>query len=127
MNDAAPRAGALGTQVVVDLEDCDVLRLDDPSWLEDFASDLALTVEARVLTSVRKRFEPQGETYLAILSASHLAIHTWPEHRAVTVDIFVCGRHVDPRLIESKCIEAFGATGANCSVRGRGITRETES
>lgn len=37
------------------------------------------------------RFEPHGLTYLVLLAQSHLAAHTWPEHRYMAVDFFTCG------------------------------------
>lgn len=36
------------------------------------------------------QFEPQGVTGTVLLAESHLAIHTWPEHGFVTVDVYVC-------------------------------------
>src|SRR6476659_8742600 len=36
------------------------------------------------------QFEPQGVTGTVLLAESHLAIHTWPESRSATVDVFVC-------------------------------------
>src|SRR4029450_9571206 len=36
------------------------------------------------------QFSPQGVTGTVLLSESHLAIHTWPEHGFVTVDVYVC-------------------------------------
>jgi S-adenosylmethionine decarboxylase len=35
-------------------------------------------------------FEPQGVTGTVLLAESHVAIHTWPEHRFVTIDVYVC-------------------------------------
>jgi spermidine synthase/S-adenosylmethionine decarboxylase len=34
--------------------------------------------------------EPAGATGAVVLAESHLAIHTWPELRAVTLDLYVC-------------------------------------
>jgi S-adenosylmethionine decarboxylase len=31
-----------------------------------------------------------GVTGVVLLAESHLAVHTWPELRAVTLDVFVC-------------------------------------
>jgi len=45
------------------------------------------------LTVVGERFyqfEPQGVTGTVLLAESHVAIHTWPEHRFVTIDVYVC-------------------------------------
>jgi S-adenosylmethionine decarboxylase proenzyme len=36
------------------------------------------------------QFEPQGVTGTVLLAESHVAIHTWPEHGFVTVDVYVC-------------------------------------
>lgn len=55
-------------------------------------------VEAAGLTIVGDRFhqfEPQGVTGAVILAESHLAIHTWPEMRSVTVDVYVCNYTTD--------------------------------
>ncbi|HEC39095.1 MAG TPA: S-adenosylmethionine decarboxylase proenzyme, partial [bacterium] len=31
-----------------------------------------------------------GYSAIAILKTSHVAIHTWPEHGYISVDIFIC-------------------------------------
>ncbi len=41
------------------------------------------------------QFEPQGVTGTVLLAESHLAIHTWPEHGFVTVDVYVCNYQSD--------------------------------
>ena len=33
---------------------------------------------------------PGGVTGVVLLAESHLAVHTWPEARAVTLDLYVC-------------------------------------
>jgi S-adenosylmethionine decarboxylase proenzyme len=55
-------------------------------------------VEKAGLTIVGERFhqfDPQGVTGAVILAESHLAIHTWPEMGAVTVDVYVCNFTTD--------------------------------
>jgi len=39
-------------------------------------------------------FDPIGLTAVAVLQESHIAIHTWPEHGYIAIDIFTCGTHV---------------------------------
>jgi S-adenosylmethionine decarboxylase proenzyme len=38
---------------------------------------------------------PGGVTGMVLLAESHLAVHTWPELAAVTLDVYVCNRHAD--------------------------------
>jgi S-adenosylmethionine decarboxylase len=33
---------------------------------------------------------PSGVTATVLLAESHLCVHTWPEQRAVTLDVYVC-------------------------------------
>ena len=54
--------------------------------------------EASGMTIVGDRFfqfEPQGVTGTVLLAESHLAIHTWPEHGFVSVDVYVCNLATD--------------------------------
>ena len=39
--------------------------------------------------------QPGGITGAVLLAESHLAIHTWPEHRYAAVDLFTCGETLD--------------------------------
>ncbi|TFG02954.1 MAG: adenosylmethionine decarboxylase [Promethearchaeota archaeon] len=38
-------------------------------------------------------FHPYGYTAIAILKSSHAAIHSWPEHGYISIDIFVCDEY----------------------------------
>ncbi|MCM8763642.1 MAG: adenosylmethionine decarboxylase, partial [Candidatus Omnitrophica bacterium] len=42
------------------------------------------------------KFPRQGITGVVILAESHIAIHTWPEHGYLAIDIFTCGKNTRP-------------------------------
>ncbi|HQY07177.1 MAG: adenosylmethionine decarboxylase [Burkholderiales bacterium] len=52
-----------------------------------------------------------GVTGVLLLAESHLAVHTWPELGAVTMDVFVCNRSRDNRAaaqrLQQALVEAF--------------------
>jgi S-adenosylmethionine decarboxylase proenzyme len=84
-----------GLHLTADLFDCrdpaDLMR--DAGALaalcERLATEAGLTVVGRQFHA----FAPQGDagvTGVLLLAESHLAVHTWPELRAVTLDVFVC-------------------------------------
>ncbi len=56
-------------------------------------------VAASGLTPVGECFHQFGEgggvTGVVMLAESHLSLHTWPEKRFVTVDVFVCNMNCD--------------------------------
>ncbi|HET7862767.1 MAG TPA: adenosylmethionine decarboxylase [Burkholderiaceae bacterium] len=39
--------------------------------------------------------QPPGLTGVVLLAESHLAVHTWPERGAVTLDVYVCNAGAD--------------------------------
>jgi S-adenosylmethionine decarboxylase proenzyme len=41
------------------------------------------------------QFAPTGVTGTVLLAESHLAVHTWPEHGFVTIDVYVCNYTTD--------------------------------
>ena len=96
-----------GLHILAEFLECAV----DPPLMHDVGALRALClrvcVEAR-LTVVSDAFHsfaadgaPQGATGVVVLAESHLAIHTWPEFRAVTLDIYVCNVKMD----SSDCAE----------------------
>ncbi len=86
--------GGSGKHLVADFWDC---RLPDSEigWRRLIESAVA-AMDATLLGLHVHLFEPQGATAVAILSESHLAVHTWPERDYVAVDVFTCGESVRP-------------------------------
>ncbi|MFZ5949256.1 MAG: adenosylmethionine decarboxylase [Candidatus Rifleibacteriota bacterium] len=57
---------------------------------------LAQTVVESGLNCVLIRYHqflPVGYTAAALLTESHITLHSWPEHQSVQIDIFTCGSH----------------------------------
>ncbi|MEP6791610.1 MAG: adenosylmethionine decarboxylase [Ramlibacter sp.] len=86
-----------GLHLTADLYKC---RCED-TWLTD-AAQLGQwckeAVEAVGLQAVSQLFHtfpatpkgPGGVTATVLLAESHICLHTWPEQRAVTIDVYVC-------------------------------------
>ena len=55
------------------------------------------------------QFSPQGVTGTVLLAESHLAIHTWPEHGFVTVDVYVCNLATDNTAKAERLFRALEA------------------
>ena len=73
----------------VDTRHGDLMR--DPQALRALCAG---AVAASGLTAVAECFhrfaEPGGITGVVLLAESHLAVHTWPEQGAATLDVYVC-------------------------------------
>jgi S-adenosylmethionine decarboxylase len=86
-----------GLHLTADLTYCQC----DAAWLTDAQRLGAACVQAvqdAGLQAVAQLFHtfpataqgPGGVTATVLLAESHLCIHTWPEQRGVTLDVYVC-------------------------------------
>lgn len=74
---------------------CDSVWLTDATrllaWCEQAVAGAGLLAVARLAHSFPATPQgPGGVTATVLLAESHLCAHTWPEQRAVTLDVYVC-------------------------------------
>jgi S-adenosylmethionine decarboxylase len=100
---------SVGFHCILELYDCSKTLLNDADFVRQSLRDAATQAKATLLNEVLHQFEPQGITALALLSESHISIHTWPEVGYAAVDVFTCGHHTDPEEACKHMVKAFGA------------------
>ena len=81
--------------------------LDSEEFINDALKEAAERSGATLLNLTSHKFKPQGVTALALLSESHISIHTWPELGYAAVDAFTCGKHTNPELACNYLKKAF--------------------
>lgn len=111
----------LGRQILFDAFDC-ASPLPSPDEFRSIANQLAALAGGEMLGTQHYYFTPHGLTLTAILSASHLAIHTWPEYNFVAVDIFTCASHPDFEAIAAYLKTALGCGRLERREMPRGLT-----
>lgn len=91
-----------GLHLTADLRGCRC----DGAWLTDADSLLAACVAMvqgaglQAVAQLAHRFPatpqgPGGVTATVLLAESHLCVHTWPEQRGATLDVYVCNLEAD--------------------------------
>ena len=95
--------------ILLELYKCDYEKLNDESFLRCTLNRAAKLANATVLNLISNKFEPQGVTAIALLSESHISIHTWPESNYSAVDIFTCGKNMMPELASQYLIESLNS------------------
>jgi len=115
---------AIGRHLIADFYFCEAAFLDDPASLEQVMVEAAREAGAEVRQTSFYRFVPHGVSGVVIISESHLAIHTYPEHGYAALDFFTCGRIVDPRTICELLVASFRpkVVATECLVRGQHLT-----
>jgi len=87
---------ALGKHLIVELYGCDLRLLGDVDYIRETMMLCAKEATTTVIESIFHQFKPYGVSGVIVIAESHLSIHTWPEHRFASVDLFTCGDHSDP-------------------------------
>jgi S-adenosylmethionine decarboxylase proenzyme len=62
----------------------------DNEKIQNIFLDSLLSADLTILDIYHHKYYPYGYSAIAILKTSHAAIHTWPEHGYISIDIFIC-------------------------------------
>ncbi|WP_354237441.1 adenosylmethionine decarboxylase [Bacillus oleivorans] len=89
-----------GVHFIIDAFSCDDQILNDANLLENILKKAVSDLGMVMLSSRFHTFSPQGVTGVIVLSTSHISIHTWPEHRYASIDLYTCGNPNWPVLNE---------------------------
>lgn len=65
-----------------------------------------------------------GVTGVVVLAESHLSVHTWPEKRYVTVDVYVCNYTTDNRAKAHRLFDDLLSTFQPADPRIHAVDRE---
>ncbi len=84
-----------GKHVVGNLYECDQEVLMDLGKLNRVVIEAA-KVGRMTLLDVKAWKIGLGVSVIGIVLESHISIHTWPEYRFATVDVYTCGSGTDP-------------------------------
>ena len=85
---------SVGRHLVLELWECS--NLNSPEVVERALLDIVAALDLTLLSLKVHPFSPIGVTGVAIVSESHVVIHTWPELGYAAVDVFTCGDERNP-------------------------------
>jgi S-adenosylmethionine decarboxylase len=123
-----------GLHLTADLTGCQC----DSAWLTDaprLGAACVQAVQRAGLQAVAQLFHtfpataqgPGGVTATVLLAESHLCVHTWPEQRGVTLDVYVCNFGGDhsrkAQALLDALLELFAAEHVSRQHMQRGQTR----
>ena len=119
-----------GLHLIADLKDCRCppRQLLDAVWLAEFCVGACRRHGVTVVGQLFHSFstdqgQPAGVTGTVVLAESHLAVHTWPELRAVTVDLYVCNYSGDNSTAARRLFDTVLAHFAPGSVDKKEVAR----
>jgi S-adenosylmethionine decarboxylase len=102
----------LGKHCFTEAYGCDHKLLNDEEFLKEQIIAAINKTELTLLEISSHKFSPQGITIVALLSESHISIHTWPENGSAALDVFTCGE-TNPEIAMLHMILALGSKNHN--------------
>jgi len=82
-----------GKHMICDIFDIrNTKLLNNKESLKEILKNICIKYNFEILKEVDYSFTPQGCTILFLLSESHISIHTFPERKHISFDIYTC-RH----------------------------------
>ena len=92
MQSAQPPMRGDGVEWVVEAFGCDAARLRDPAALGALVGEMIAALALRPVAEPLWHSFPGagGVTGLVLLAESHLALHSFPEHESLCLNLFCC-------------------------------------
>lgn len=113
-----------GIHLLGEWSDCaDTLAFSEAPALRALCLELTERAGLSAVGDRFHQFDPCGVTGTVLLAESHLAIHTWPEDRFATVDVFVCNFQHDNTAKATHLLDLLRAALAPARVREQTIRR----
>ena len=117
----------VGTEWLIDAADCDPETLRNLKKLQGVFARIISDLELKVVgNALWHQFpSPGGVTGLAMLTESHLACHTYPEHKTATFNLYCCRTRPEWNW-EANLLEILGAKKVTVQrfVRGESETED---
>lgn len=110
----------LAKHFIIEMHDCVSTTLNDPQAIHDALKSVADLLGVKVIKTAEHLFNPHGITCLFLVSSSHFALHSWPEHKFVTVDLFLCSDEVPINECVEQLKKIFEPSRTEFSIVGCG-------
>lgn len=100
---------ALGRHVIAEFYNCSPDKINDVSHIEKSMVKAAKLAGATIINVTFHHFSPFGISGVVVIEQSHLSIHTWPEYKFASIDLFTCGDTINPWISFDHLKEEFDA------------------
>lgn len=117
--------GAEGLHLIGDLYQCQTGAelMVDSDQLRTASIELCKAAGLQVVGDTFYQFGGAGVTGCVLLAESHVAIHTWPEHGSVTVDVYVCNYNMDNSAKAQQVFDNIIKLFSPADARTQGVQR----
>jgi|UniRef100_A0A7C4QVY7 S-adenosylmethionine decarboxylase len=110
----------LGRHVIIEFWGCND-GINDAERMRAAIIEAVRAANATLLDLNVHTFSPHGVTGVAVLSESHLSVHSWPEYGYLAADVFTCGESTNPDAAADVLRRYFEPTSVDVKHLSRGV------
>ena len=110
---------SVGRHLILEMWGC--RNLNSTEIVERALRDVVREADLTLLDINVYPFTPIGVTGVAVVTESHVMIHTWPEYGYAAVDVFTCGDQANPEAALPWLREHFAPERIQIMEINRGI------
>lgn len=114
---------SLGRHLIIELYDCNPKNISDVKRVEEVMLAATNAIRAKIVDTIFHTFTPYGVSGIIVIAESHLAIHTWPEYKFASIDVYTCGKKINPWRAYKILEKGFEAKSANAMEMKRGVIK----
>lgn len=86
----------VGIHIIIDVYDIyEIESINYVNKIQPLMNDIINKCNLNVVGELSHQFKPFGATMIYLLSESHLSIHTYPEKRMITLDLYSCNLNIN--------------------------------
>lgn len=102
-----------GVHLIIDVYDIyNIESIKFVNKIQSLMNDIIIKCNLNVVGELTHQFEPFGATMIYLLSESHLSVHTYPEMKMITLDLYSCNININTdeviniinQFFKNKCI-----------------------
>lgn len=105
----------LGNHYLIDYYNCNEDILSRVKNIEKIMINAGKLGKLNIVDKCFHQFKPFGVSGVLTLKESHFTIHTWPEYKFASVDLYLCDKKVDEEIIINYLKKQFDSS--NCIIK----------
>jgi S-adenosylmethionine decarboxylase proenzyme len=86
----------LGEHYIVEFLECDPERIATVDAVRPILEEAVRKSRATPVHWAFHQFEPWGMSATVLITESHICLHSWPDRRYMSADLFTCGLKMCP-------------------------------
>ena len=101
----------------------DIWLNENIEWkeLKNHVSQCLTLYNQTILVFNEWEFFPQGESGVFLLATSHCSVHTYPEHKYITLDVYSCDENFEASYFLKDFMKSLKIDKMNIQILDRGV------